>query len=229
MHQLFCFPYAGGTASFFQPLQKELAGKIKVLPMEYAGHGVRQKETLLTQADAFLRDVYQQICELQAGSDYSLFGYSMGCLVAMELLRFLERENCKLPKQVILSAHAIGHSKLNGMQIDMTDEWVMQRTISFGGIPEKLKSNRSYWRVYIPIYRADYQLIQQMDRIPKDFQTTLPMTLLYGKDDIPLKELEEWKHIFQGRMRMQAFEGEHFFAEGQWENVAKEITEILDI
>ena len=37
---LLCFPFAGGTASFFDMIEKDLEG-IDLVKLEYAGHGTR--------------------------------------------------------------------------------------------------------------------------------------------------------------------------------------------
>ena len=50
--QCFCFPCAGGAATFFQGIEKDLPDA-ELVKMEYAGHGMRRKEPFYTQRFAF--------------------------------------------------------------------------------------------------------------------------------------------------------------------------------
>ena len=43
--QLFCFTYAGGTASFFNGIAKDLT-EVDLVALEYSGHGTRHSELL---------------------------------------------------------------------------------------------------------------------------------------------------------------------------------------
>ena len=43
--KLFCFTYAGGTASFYEQIEDLLPKSIEVIKLEYAGHGTRRKES----------------------------------------------------------------------------------------------------------------------------------------------------------------------------------------
>ena len=64
--QLFCFTYAGGTASFFDPIEKELDG-IEVIKLEYSGHGTRHKEPLFYSFDDLSADIFRKLKEQYRG------------------------------------------------------------------------------------------------------------------------------------------------------------------
>ena len=56
--QIFCFTYAGGSAAFFDVIEKDLKG-VDVVKFEYAGHGIRHKE-------GFYRDFYKELLRFKA-------------------------------------------------------------------------------------------------------------------------------------------------------------------
>ena len=84
--QLFCIPYAGGNASFFNNLKKYLEDSVEVYNLEYSGHGIRRREAFYHDFEELLIEVKEQI-ETHRKKDvpYAILGYSMGSLAAYEL------------------------------------------------------------------------------------------------------------------------------------------------
>ena len=68
--KLICLTYAGGNATFYDQLQKELSKSVEVIALEYAGHGQRHKEPLYKTFDELSRDMLRLLKEkLVAGED----------------------------------------------------------------------------------------------------------------------------------------------------------------
>lgn len=212
--QLFCFPCAGGTADFFSQLDPWVPPSIKLEKLEYAGHGARHREPLYPDFSRLAGDLYSEIKRLyRPGEGYALFGYSMGSAAAAEVLsRILRKGELPPPVRVFLAAHGPSvKGELLGFQSDEADEWVMRRTVSLGGVPEKLLENRTFWRVYLPLYRADYTLITNYDFHRLTLACEIPLTGLYGSRDALSEEIGAWKRYFRGECEFVEFEGNHFF------------------
>ena len=210
--QLFCYTYAGGTAAFFDPIEKDLPGLSLVKP-DYAGHGARRKEPFYRDYTELADDMFARFRESRDGGDYALFGYSMGSITAAELLkRILADPELPAPAHVFLAAHE-PHTKaeLAGYDPEELDEWVKERTVRFGGIPEKLLENKSFWRMYLPLYRADYSLIGRYRFEDLDLQTAVPATVFYSETDTPRREMEDWRRYFTGACEFAEYSGSHFF------------------
>ena len=62
--QLFCIPYAGGNASFFNNLKKYLEDSVEVYNLEYSGHGARRREPFYRDFKELLAEVKEQIKNL---------------------------------------------------------------------------------------------------------------------------------------------------------------------
>ena len=228
--QLFCFTYAGGTASFFDPIEKELDG-IEVVKLEYSGHGTRHKEPLLYSFEDLSADIYNRLKEQYKGGSYALFGYSMGSISLVEILkRILNDSEIGLPTGVFLAAHE-PHSKteLSDFSPDiLSDEWVKDRTIAFGAVPEQLVNNNSFWRFYLPLYRADYCMIGNYKFEKLELKTTVPATIFYSETDTPKKEMELWRNYFTGECEFCCFEGKHFFIQQHHKEMADIIQKRLN-
>ena len=197
--QLFCFTYAGGNASFFDVIEKDLPG-IDLIKLEYAGHGNRHREPFYESFDELADDMFAQFCDRRNEADYALFGYSMGTISLSEILkRILADKSMIAPSHVFLAAHE-PHSKaeLAGFTPEELDEWVKARTIRFGGVPEKLKDNKSFWRMYTPLFRADYSIIGKYKFENLELRTDIPTTVFYSEEDTPFVEMKQWENYFVG-------------------------------
>lgn len=220
--QLFCFTYAGGTTDFFDLIEKEMPG-IKLEKLEYPGHGKKHKEEFAPSIEQIADELTPEIIGRVSG-DYALFGYSMGSICAVEVLNRIVKTGFKLPRHVFVAAHE-PHTKseLIGFSPDELDEWVKERTIQFGDIPEKLQNNSVFWRMYLPVYRADYTAIGNYDFEALSLETEIPATVFYSESDTPLKDMKEWKKYFKGSLDFIRFDGNHFFIREHYKEMANDI------
>ena len=210
--QVFCFTYAGGAASFFDLMAGDLRSA-EWIPLEYAGHGERRKEPFYGDFKELADDLLPRIMAARNSQPYALFGYSMGSVAAAEILgRILTEGKTEPPKCVFLAAHEPhGKAELAGFDPGKKHEWVKERTLRFGGIPEKLLNNPAFWRMYLPVFRADYEMIWKYDFGKLDLRTEIPAEIFYSQEDTPLAEMEKWRRYFTGECEFHRYEGNHFF------------------
>lgn len=219
--QLFCFTYAGGNASFFDGIEKDIP-ELNVVKFEYSGHGTRHREPLYQSFDELANDMFRQFKEQYDGGNYALFGYSMGTISLVEVLkRILDDNSLPAPIRVFLAAHE-PHTKyeLEGFSPDELDEWVKDRTIKFGTVPEKLLNNNSFWRMYLPLYRADYSIIGKYIFEELNLKTDIPATLFYSESDTPRTDMELWEQYFIGECDFHEYSGSHFFIQDHHDEMA---------
>ena len=220
--QIFCFTYAGGNSSFFDVIEKDLYGFELVKP-EYSGHGSRHKEPFYKNFSELSDDMFEKIKSQYSGGEYALFGYSMGSITAVQVLEKIINDG-KMPKpdRIFLAAHE-PHTKseLQNFSPDELDEWVKKRTVQFGAVPDELLNNKTFWRMYLPIYRADYSIIAKYDFKKFNLKTDIPAVIFYSETDTPLKEMKLWEKYFTGGCEYFEFSGTHFFIAQHHEEMAK--------
>lgn len=228
--KVFCFSYAGGNAAFFDKIKEELHCVADVIPIEYAGHGSRRKEPFYNNMKTLAEDMYN-VLKYLTKEDYALFGYSMGSITAVEVLNIIiKRKEIALPKYMFLAAHEPKTKyELNNYIEDENDEYIKQRTISFGGIPEKLINNSSFWRVYLPIYRADYSIIGKYNFEKLDLTTEIPALIFYSEKDTHLEDMKKWKKYFIGVCEFSEYEGTHFFMNEHYKDIAEEMKKKMEV
>lgn len=227
--QLYCFTFAGGTAAFFNQLEETCAGRIDFVKLEYPGHGSRHREKLCDTFQELAVDLYGQLKESFSGGDYALMGYSMGSIAVLETLRYLMgQEELPYPRRVFIAAHEprtmVGLDKYNTEDLD---EFVKSRTILFGGVPRQLVNNRSFWRMYLPLYKADYLMIGRYDFEHLVYTTDIPAVVFYSEQDTPRAQMEPWKRYFTGDCEFVEYTGSHFFINEHYREMAAVIMERL--
>lgn len=224
--KLFCFTYAGGTASFYEQIEEFMPAGFEVVKLEYAGHGTRRKEPFYNDFTELAEDMCSCVSSnLDKGDEYALMGYSMGSISAVEVLRLvIKRGKLPLPKHVFLAAHEPQtKAELVKYGTGELDELVKERTISFGAVPESLIHNDSFWRMYLPIYRADYSIIGKYRFENLDFSTRIPLTVFYSETDTPYVDMKKWNRFFVGSTEFVEYNGTHFFIQEH----RKEMTDII--
>lgn len=228
--QLFCLTFAGGSGSFFNGLEAYIGPEIELVKLEYAGHIGRHREPFYRDFGELTADMYGQIkARVRPDEPYALLGYSMGTLAAVELTKtFLERGEVSPPHHVFLASHGpcpiLDRAKFS---VSATDETVKEWTVRFGGLSGKLINSRTFWRMYLPIYRADYMLIAGYDFSRLDYEMSIPATALFSSEDIRCEDMEKWHSIFTGKFDMLEYDGGHFFLQGHEREVADAIRERL--
>ena len=219
--QLFCFTYAGGTASFFEDLDTDLSD-IDVIKLEYSGHGIRHREALYNDFGELADDMYNALKDNYSQGEYSLFGYSMGTISVVEILsRIIDKCEIPQPTNVFLAAHEPITKEFSiDYNSDEADAWVKERTIRFGTVPDKLLDNKSFWRMYLPLYKADYSIIGKYRFEDLKLKSFIPATIFYSETDTKLEDMKLWNNYFVGKCDYYLFKGSHFFIRDHHKRIA---------
>lgn len=226
--KLICFTYAGGNSSFYDQLKQELFPDIELIATEYSGHGKRHRSPFYADFYELADDMLNQIREeIDTNSPYALMGYSMGSISVIEVFRKIISEKLPLPSYIFLAAHEPQtKASLASYDNNEMDEFVKNRTIQFGAIPEKLISNKSFWRMYLPIYRADYSIIGKYKFENLKIKSDIPTTVFYSESDTPYEDMKNWSKYFE-KIDFVKYEGNHFFINKYYGEMAQEIKKRL--
>lgn len=230
--KIFCLPYAGGNSSFYNNKMNLLKEHgIEIVTLDYAGHGERIKEKYYEHFIDMVHDMALCIegC-VKESEEYALFGYSMGGIVAVYILDYMiEHYPGKVPTNIFVASHGPIEKDGNTKQFaELSDSEVKRRTIEFGGVSEKLLDNSVYWRMYLPLYKNDYRLMEDIDFDKLSLQTTVPAVFFYSKADPICKNMKLWDKYFYGKTSYYEYEGNHFFIEENWEAVTDIIINTLN-
>jgi len=221
--QLFCIPYAGGNASFFNNLKKYLEDSVEVYNLEYSGHGARRREPFYRDFKELLAEVKEQI-ESHRKKDvpYAIFGYSMGSLAAYELAtNYFETD---LPQHVFLAAHEPPDLPFRGKKYaSLDDSGFLDAMEHFGGIDRKMFENQRFLDIFLPPMRADYQYLQDYHWEKGHKKIPCDVTVFYSPEDTKTEDMRQWERHVYGNTQFFEYSGNHFFLKEHEREIAENI------
>jgi surfactin synthase thioesterase subunit len=211
---LYCLPFAGGNAISYRDFQANVAAPIHITPIELPGRGKRIREPLLTDAQAIVEDVFQQIQhELKSGQPYGIFGHSMGALLGYLLTKRILSAELPAPLHLFFSgrrAPSVKDKRPNRHGLPKTE--FINYIHELGGLPREILDNAELVDFFEPILRADFEAIETYVYSPT-FPFNIPMTILHGleDDEVTYAELQPWQLETRQSISIKPFSGGHFF------------------
>jgi pyochelin biosynthesis protein PchC len=207
--RLAVFHHAGGSGLSFLKLAKQLSSRVEVVLAELPGRGRRHRETEVASLAAFASEAAAELADMEP-RPLTLYGHSMGALVAYEIAKTLgprvERlvvSSCRCPA----SRHGPDGLRLNA---PLSDELLLTLMAEYGPLPKELSfpGAREY---FLPLFRADLKLISQYAGVREPVSP--PILAMGGGTDPVVSEadLREWAAYTQGGFELRMLEGGHFF------------------
>ncbi len=228
--KLFCIPYAGGSAMVYSKWKKSLAEFIELRELELPGRGRRFSDPYCNSVEEVVEDILSRIKdELVDGSKFAFFGHSMGTLIVYELTSRIKELYNNSPVHVFFSGRNSPDKKVESKVVHtLHDDEFKYELNKFGGIPQKVFENSELAKVFIPILRADYKLIDTYNYNKVKNKLDSNITILYGTDDSYIKyDIESWKEFTTKQCEIIPYQGGHFFISDYMKEVIEVINETL--
>lgn len=209
---LFCFPYAGSGGAGYRRWARGLPPGLAVCPVEYPGRGARWREPLRMGVDEVAREVGAAIARLPTRT-FSLYGHSLGALIAFEVARYLRRHGGPSPRHLLVSASGAPHvPNPNPLIHHLSDAELVAALVRYNGIPTLVLENRELLHHLLPVVRADltaFETYRYVDEAPLD----CPIFSYGGRVDpwVHPDRVEGWARQTTRRFRVRMFPGDHFF------------------
>ena len=225
---LFCFPYAGSSAQIFRDWQQELPNEIAVNAVHLPGRGKRVQEKPYTELLA-LAEVLAAELSPQVDKPYALFGHSVGATIAFEVVRALRRRGLPLPLHLFVSgcrAPQLSHTRNRSYDLPTADLIGSLRKLN--GTPLEILESPEIMEFYLPIIRADLQMIQTYSH-SVEAPLSCPISAFGGWQDLeePPEMISSWCEQTTSSFRRQMFDGEHFFLHSEHDHLLQAISQQL--
>ncbi|MEW2443713.1 thioesterase II family protein [Micromonospora marina] len=207
-----CLPYAGGAAAAYRAWGDLAPGHVEVCPVELPGRGVRMGEEPYRRLTPLVRALADAL-EPLLDRPYTLFGHSMGGLLAFELTRLLRRRGRPEPTHLFVSASPAPGRPLEPTVHDATDAELTARLRSFNGTPPEVLDDEELMALALPIIRADFAVLETYEFVAEP-PLDIPLTVFGGIYDRAVKpaDLAGWRdHATTVRFRMLPVG--HFFVD----------------
>jgi pyochelin biosynthesis protein PchC len=223
--RLFCFPYAGGAASYYFPLSEALAPRIEVQAVQYPGRQDRRMEPCLESVGELAECI---VAALSYGTDrpYAFFGHSMGAIVAFEVARRLQHDGRAEPCWLFVSGRrAPSRCRAEAVYLHLrNDRGIVAELRALGGTDPRWLDDEELLASILPQIRSDYRAIETYSYLPGP-PLDCPVTAFAGDSDpyASVSEVAAWHEHSTAPFDLRVFSGGHFFLDMH----RREVTDIV--
>lgn len=211
--RLFCFPFAGGSASVFRLWNKQMPASIDVCQIQYPGHGTRMGEEPITSLPTMVRTAADAILPL-CDKPFVLFGHSMGALIAYELALYMQNVKGIQPIGLIVAGRNPPDAVSPIPPIHQLPEPEFRAgLLEYGGTPEEVLANEELMGLVSPMLRADFALCETYEYCPDLGIVSCPLTAIGGLEDemVPVENIMDWRRFTTADFAYEMLPGGHFF------------------
>jgi medium-chain acyl-[acyl-carrier-protein] hydrolase len=238
--RLFCLPFAGGGPSTYRLWPKSLPSDVEVVVVVLPGRDPRTRATDGTAPPGTMAELVapslDAIVDMQGSSPmpFSIFGHSMGALVAYELTVELERAAeqtadrgaCPVPVHLFVSGRRPPDELHDGERIHgLADEPfldAMQR--HYGGVPDVVRQEPELLALFLPGLRADVHVFESYAPLTER-RVQCPVRVYGGATDRrPRPELlPGWQRTAEREISVRTFPGDHFYLNEAYPDLVADI------
>jgi medium-chain acyl-[acyl-carrier-protein] hydrolase len=209
--RLFCFPYAGGSASIFQEWLTAASPAIEVCPVHLPGRGSRLADPAMTDA-AELADAAAAALLEDMTVPFALFGYSMGAVVAFEVARRVRTRTTCGPVHLFVAARPGPSFRDPDLRHRLPDAELIQALRDLNGTPGAVFDNTEMLQLLLPTIRADLKVCETYAYAPAP-PLDCAVTVFGGTEDeqVTPEHLALWRNETRGPCALHMLPGDHFF------------------
>ncbi|HEX8922184.1 MAG TPA: alpha/beta fold hydrolase, partial [Pyrinomonadaceae bacterium] len=158
--RLFCFPYAGGSASIFREWAQSLPATVEVCAIQLPGRGSRLLEPAITKMPRLIKAIAPALVPY-LDKPFAFFGHSMGNIISLELARYLRKKMKIEPAHLFVSgSRAPQLPNTEPKSYNLPEAGFMAYLRRLNGTPAEILEHPELMELMLPVLRADFELVQ---------------------------------------------------------------------
>ncbi|MEU9609743.1 alpha/beta fold hydrolase [Streptomyces sp. NPDC048057] len=208
--RMFCFPHAGGAASYYRGWGREARPGAELLVAQYPGREDRLLDDPIGDLNE-LADLATGALLRSADRPYVLFGHSMGALVAFEVALRMAQSG-RPPLHLVVSAqNAPGRRTPSALHL-ADDVELLRELDELGGTNAQVTAEPELLELLLPALRSDYRAVETYRPRPAAL-LTCPVTAVYGDRDphVDVAGMDAWSEVTAAGAEALPFDGDHFY------------------
>jgi len=227
--RLFCFHYAGATASMFRTWQARLPAAVELVAVQLPGREYRLDEPLLTDVGQIVAGLIEVVPPL-LDRPFVFFGHSMGALVGFDLIRMLRARGLRQPELFVVAARNAPQFRWRDAGAEkLPDDQFIAAVSDYNGMPDELLHDESLRDLWLPRLRADLTVSATYPYVAQP-PLDCPILVMFGEKDGLVSDtgLRGWVEQTNARVRFSRYTGNHFFLYTAEQLVLEELREELE-
>jgi acyl transferase domain-containing protein/surfactin synthase thioesterase subunit len=209
--RLFCFPYAGGSASVFSSWPGGLPPEIEVCAIQPPGRHERLHEPLPQSVEEMVAALVPVLLPY-LDRPFATFGHCLGAVVMLGVLRELAAEHGLRAEQVFASGAPAPEWYLSTTMEGRSEEEFVELLRYLGFASPSVLDDADALRHLLPAVRSDFEVAARYVHVPAG-RLDAPITIFAGRDDpfAPPNAMEGWRAQTSSWSSSAVFPGEHYF------------------
>jgi medium-chain acyl-[acyl-carrier-protein] hydrolase len=227
--RLICYPYAGAGAGIYHGWAERFAD-LDVAAARLPGRDNLWQEPAITDFATLIEYLLADIWPL-TGVPFTLFGHSMGGLVAYEIARRLQAAGRPPALLVVSASDAPKNLDVTAEYGDIrSDTGVLAAIRRHGGTPDEALANEELMRLIIPVMRADLEILDSYRCRASASPLRVPTYVYCGSADRPgpARLRKDWEAEIGAPVALHEFPGGHFFVHTAQEVLLKTLSGHID-
>lgn len=210
--RIFCFPYAGGSASMFRSWPALLPPSVGLAAVQLPGRDDRFGERPCSEMSPLLEGIMDAM-RPHLDLPYALFGYSFGAQVSFNLAHALLAAGLPGPGGLFVAASPGPSEQCPVPAWTESDAGLTSYLRDLGGTPSAVLDNPELLQLVLPALRADLTALATW---PYRARPALPMPIhaFSGEQDessAAPRLMASWRRETSGRFQHTILPGGHFF------------------
>ena len=209
----------------YLPWQARLGAGIEVCAVQLSPrHGSAVSHSSFP---ALIRDIAQAIQPL-LDRPYTLFGHSLGALIAFELSRFIKLMHLPAAARLIVSGCDAPMHKSDAKRVhDLPHDEFIAELRQKNGTPEAVLNSPELLALLLPAVRADFALVEAY-QYRANIRLDVPIDVFAGQqDEVSAESLAPWLAETNASSKLHWFEGGHFFINNETDAVIDRLRQLL--
>lgn len=208
--RLFCFSYAGGSASVFRQWPDYLSKDIEMCAVQLPGREGRFAEKPFMKLSDLIDTLVEELIPY-LDRPFTFYGHSMGTLIAFELARKLRRLGRQGPEHIFVSGRCAPQVEDPEVPLhQLPDKEFIEGLRRYNGTPEAVFNDKDIMELLVPLIRADFTVCETYNYYHEE-PLDCPISAFAGEDEISSKFLDDWKEQTRHDFDTGIFPGDHFF------------------
>lgn len=210
--RLFCFPFAGSSASVFRSWIDELPEEVEVMAIQLPGRENRLRERCMRDMDEIVEKLEFEI-DSRLDQPFVFFGHSLGSLIAYELLRRLETGGRHRAELFFASGGPAPHTRVALAEpLRLTQDQILRDLQRISRAHSALLDDREVLALMLPMLQADFEIYTKY-RYRETAPLQSPIVVIRGATDayITHQSQMEWKRHTNCQFSFHTIPGPHLF------------------